>query len=67
MSWLFTYPLDYIKTLIQSDDPGNRKYPTAIKTAMIKYEEEGVRTFFKGLGITMLRAFPVNGVGFLTF
>ena len=22
LSWLFTYPLDYVKTLIQSDDPG---------------------------------------------
>ncbi len=33
----------------------------------MKFKEEGFRTFFKGLGVTLLRAFPVNGIGFLTF
>ena len=67
LSWLLTYPLDYIKTIIQSDDPSSRKYHSATRAALMKYEEEGIRTFFKGLGITMLRAFPVNGIGFVTF
>lgn len=33
----------------------------------MQYQEEGIRTFVKGLGITMIRSFPVNGVGFVTF
>ena len=33
----------------------------------MKFKEEGFRTFFKGLGVTLLRAFPVNGIGFLSF
>lgn len=28
-SWLLTYPLDYIKTLVQCDDLSNRKYKSA--------------------------------------
>ena len=32
-----------------------------------KYLEEGFKTFFKGLGVAMLRSFPVNGVGFFVF
>jgi solute carrier family 25 carnitine/acylcarnitine transporter 20/29 len=67
LSWLLTYPLDYIKTIIQSDDPSDRKFASGTEAALIKYEEEGLRTFFKGLGITMLRAFPVSGVGFVIF
>lgn len=67
LSWFSTYPVDYIKTIIQSDDTENRKFATATQAAITKYREEGYRTFFKGLGVTMLRAFPVNGVGFVTF
>lgn len=66
-SWLFTYPIDYIKTLIQSDNLDKRKYKNAIDCVKIKYKEEGIRTFFKGLGVTMIRSFPVNGCGFMAF
>ena len=66
-SWLFTYPIDYVKTLVQSDSLEPRKYKSAIDCARIQYAREGYRTFFKGLGVTMLRSFPVNGVGFLSF
>ena len=67
LSWLFTYPIDYVKTILQSDDVEKRKYPSAMKAALLKYKEEGARTFVKGLGVTMLRSFPVNGIGFMTF
>lgn len=67
ISWLFTYPIDYVKTLIQSDDINQRKFVSAIDCVKKQYKAEGIRTFFKGLGITMLRSFPVNGAGFLTF
>lgn len=26
-----------------------------------------MRTFLKGLGVTMIRSFPVNGCGFMAF
>jgi solute carrier family 25 carnitine/acylcarnitine transporter 20/29 len=66
-SWLFTYPIDYVKTLVQSDDLDNRKFKSAVDCARKQYSAEGYKTFFKGLGVTMLRSFPVNGVGFLAF
>lgn len=66
-SWLFTYPIDYIKTLIQSESLEARKYKNSIDCVRKKYEEEGIRTFFKGLGVTMIRSFPVNGCGFVAF
>lgn len=38
LSWLMTYPVDYIKTIIQSDDLDKRKYKSALHAAMLKYE-----------------------------
>ena len=66
-SWVFTYPIDYVKTLVQSDHHDNRKFKSAIDCARMRYRADGLRCFFTGLGVTMLRSFPVNGIGFLTF
>lgn len=66
-SWFFTYPIDYVKTLIQSQNVNALQYRSAIHCARVKYMEEGRKTFYKGLGVTMLRSFPVNGIGFVTF
>lgn len=66
-SWLFTYPIDYVKTLVQSDNLASKKFSSAIDCARKQYKAEGLSTFFKGLGVTMLRSFPVNGAGFLAF
>ncbi len=66
-SWLFTYPIDYIKTVMQSQDLHNLRYRNSTHCALDQFRTEGYRAFFKGLGITMLRSFPVNGVAFLSF
>jgi hypothetical protein len=39
LSWLSIYPIDYIKTIIQSDDPSDRKFVSGTKAALIKYEK----------------------------
>ena len=49
-SWLFTYPIDTIKTRVQSD--------IALKDAIM------TKKYFGGLGVTLLRASIVNSVGF---
>lgn len=66
-SWLFSYPLDYVKTVIQSQHLEDIKYKGMWDCTVQKYREEGIKTFFKGYGITMLRSFPVNGIGFFVF
>lgn len=66
-SWLFTYPIDYIKTVIQSQQIKKIQFRSATHCMIEKYKQEGLKTFFKGMGVTMLRSYPVNGVGFLIF
>ncbi len=63
VSWLCTYPVDVIKSRIQADMHGEYKgfWDCCVKS----YYEEGLGVFGKGLGSTMLRAFPVNAATFL--
>jgi hypothetical protein len=80
LSWLLVYPIDVIKTNIQVAHPDNPtpsirpslagpKDGIAAPTGLLSmgralYVRHGVRVFFKGLGVTLLRAFPVNAAVF---
>jgi solute carrier family 25 carnitine/acylcarnitine transporter 20/29 len=66
-SWLLTYPVDYVKTLMQSQNLEKLRWKSSWDCAVQQYKAEGYRTFFKGLGITLLRSFPVNGVAFFSY
>jgi solute carrier family 25 (mitochondrial carnitine/acylcarnitine transporter), member 20/29 len=52
LSWLFTYPIDVIKTRLQSEV--SKSWSSAIKRGHL----------FKGLEICLLRSFIVNGISF---
>ena len=54
-SWLFTYPLDVIKTRLQSGNSKNWK------TAILK------GGLFNGLSICLIRSFIVNGISFTLY
>tara|TARA_B100000401_G_C52803952_1_gene720117 strand:+ start:17 stop:667 length:651 start_codon:yes stop_codon:yes gene_type:complete len=54
-SWLFTYPLDTIKTRMQSNSS------KSFKQAIL------IGNLFKGLNICLIRAFFVNAIGFYTY
>ncbi|KAK0169171.1 hypothetical protein PV327_011734 [Microctonus hyperodae] len=62
VSWVFTYPIDVIKSRLQADK--NSRYVGAIDCLKKSLNEEGVRCLFKGLNSTILRAFPTNAATF---
>lgn len=66
--WLTVYPIDVIKSVIQTD---NLKNPTRGRTirevARNLYLKDGLAAFSKGFGPTIIRAAPVNGATFATF
>lgn len=67
LSWAVIYPLDVVKTRIQSDCLIKPKY-IGIKDCIFKsYREEGLKAFFKGLNTTLARTFVVSGVNFLVY
>ena len=67
-SWSVVYPLDVIKTNIQVHSfisGGNQG--GILQTARALYQKSGYQTFYRGIGPTMMRAFPVNGITFLCY
>jgi solute carrier family 25 (mitochondrial carnitine/acylcarnitine transporter), member 20/29 len=74
ITWVSIYPLDAIKTRVQTQSqvelPGEsrpllepvRKSSSALQIARSMYRTEGLRAFYSGLGVCSLRAFVVNAV-----
>lgn len=65
--FLFGYPFDYMKTLMQTDDLENKKYKNLRDVFFQRLKEGGVKTFYKGLGVTLIRAIFVNAGAFFSF
>ncbi|KAK6636182.1 hypothetical protein RUM43_009835 [Polyplax serrata] len=60
-SWLCTYPLDVVKSRIQIDGmSGPRQYKSSLDCLVKCTRREGYRFLFRGLGPTLIRAFPTN-------
>lgn len=63
VSWASAYPIDVVKSSIQTlphdARPQERRMVYQAKKI---YQRHGHQAFFRGLGTTMFRAFPVNAV-----
>lgn len=67
--WISCYPMDAIKSRMQTDhpDPSARRYRSVIDCARQVWSAEGFRGFWRGFAPCLLRAFPVNAASFLAF
>lgn len=52
---------------MQSDKFGEFKYKNMLDCFRQQYKENGLRTFFKGYLICLLRSFPVNAAAMVTY
>lgn len=80
LGWLPTFPMDVVKTRMQSTETaetrsimrsevttGDNPYRTTISTIQHSYRTGGAGVFFRGLSPTMLRAIPVNMATFAVY
>jgi len=59
--WLWSYPLDVVKSKMQSDGFGaNQKFRNMRDCFGQTFRREGFGGFWKGIGPTLLRAMPVS-------
>ena len=67
-TWTLLYPVDLVKTKIQSDSLDNPKYKNSVDCfrQMLK-EGKGIKSFYLGFDIMIVRAFFVNACGFVAF
>ncbi|KAJ1723060.1 mitochondrial ornithine carrier protein [Coemansia erecta] len=69
-----SYPIDVVKSMIQTADvrakdaeKGTLSRKGVMATARAVYAAGGIPAFYRGLGITLLRAFPANAAMFMTY
>lgn len=65
LTWAAIYPFDVVKTRIQTapiDTPVEKRRIVYMFHSI--WKEHGIQFFFRGLGVTLLRAFPVNAIIF---
>jgi solute carrier family 25 carnitine/acylcarnitine transporter 20/29 len=64
--WGIVYPLEVVKTRMQSDslEISNRKYTGTLDCFAKTYKEGGIPAFFKGYTPALVRALPVNAAIF---
>ncbi|RKP14577.1 mitochondrial carrier domain-containing protein [Piptocephalis cylindrospora] len=64
-AWLVCFPQDVIKSRMQSDS----SYRTTLECvrSLVRQNGSNVRSYFKGFGPTMARAFPGNAATFLAY
>lgn len=65
--WLSLYPVDVIKTKLQTDDLKNPKYKNSFAVVKDIMRTSGIKGFFKGFVPVLLRAAPANAATFYAF
>jgi solute carrier family 25 carnitine/acylcarnitine transporter 20/29 len=67
--WMFVYPIDVVKSSMQSDSPlrSSRKYQGTLDAISKMYSSGGIKRFFVGLSPCLIRAAPANGVCFMLY
>eukprot|EP00252_Welwitschia_mirabilis_P024532 TRINITY_DN7314_c0_g1_i1.p1 TRINITY_DN7314_c0_g1~~TRINITY_DN7314_c0_g1_i1.p1 ORF type:complete len:301 (-),score=51.58 TRINITY_DN7314_c0_g1_i1:695-1597(-) len=65
--WLFVYPTDVVKSVIQVDDFRQPKYSGMIDAFRKIGASEGIKGLYKGFGPAMARSVPANAACFLAY
>ena len=64
LSWLLTFPFDSLKSITQTESFESKKYPNYRTMVASVLKEQGVKKLYNGLGVCLLRSFPVNAITF---
>jgi len=64
-SWVIGYPIDFVKTKIQSQDLDNKIYKGIFDCLKTNVTQNGRSILLRGLSTVCIRSIPVNSVAFL--
>ena len=68
VSWGIIYPIDVVKTHIQTSPVGTQSNSLKMmKVAQQIYSANGIPGFFTGIGVVLIRAFAVNSFQFFFY
>lgn len=66
-TWTLTYPIDYIKTLVQTDSLDKPRQTSMLGYLREELNKGSIKRLFIGFEIMIVRAFFVNAAGFFCF
>lgn len=64
ISWLLTFPLDSLKSISQTESFEQKKHSSYRAMVATVLKEQGASKLYNGLGVCLLRSFPVNAITF---
>jgi hypothetical protein len=64
--WLSIMPLDIVKSRLQADVE-RKIYRNIIDCAAKIYQEDGIKTFYRGAGVICVRGFIMNAVMLMVY
>ena len=64
--WIFIYPADYVKTIIQADSLTNPQFRGSWHCAQME-SKKGIKVFYTAFGIMMARCIAAGSFGFFCF
>jgi hypothetical protein len=68
MNWIITLPIDCVKTKLISDSMSTTKKFEGVRDCIVKtHKEFGIKGFFSGLSVMLVRAYVANGAMFTSF
>ncbi|WFD08602.1 hypothetical protein MVES1_003978 [Malassezia vespertilionis] len=63
-----TYPHEVIRTRLQMiSNSTHRQYTSFLQTVRYIYKHEGIRGFYRGMGVNLVRTVPNSGLTILTY
>lgn len=67
--WVFTYPIDVVKSAMQAESPvhNERRFKGMVDCMRQLYAEGGIKRFYVGVAPCMVRAAPANAVCFFLY
>ena len=67
VAWWAVYPVDVVKTRLQAQPLDKPQYKGVVDCFVKIVKADGPSVLFRGLGATLLRAFPLNAVTFAVY
>ncbi|KAL1920874.1 uncharacterized protein VTP21DRAFT_11509 [Calcarisporiella thermophila] len=67
-SWLIIFPIDLVKSMYQKEALSPRAaYKNTWQCAQAILKESGLAGFYRGINVTLVRAFPIHSLNFLVY
>ncbi|KAJ1834379.1 hypothetical protein LPJ73_007814, partial [Coemansia sp. RSA 2703] len=70
VSWLLIFPVDLIKSTMQSQvlkPKDAQEFKSSWQCVGAIYRKLGVSGFYRGISVSLIRAFPIHGLNFVVY